>query len=146
MKTLRNLALTKFLPVAMGAICFLPLANAQTGFQGKFTLQEQVRWGRATLPPGNYTVTLGSSGMPNTAILRSGDRKRTLLVVAGAHGDARSRGSYLVITGFGRQRHVTSLNLGEQGISLIYDLGGEHNLQEESSLTRSETYLNLTQK
>ena len=38
--------------------------NAQTVYQGKFTLPSETRWGGATLPAGDYTFTLPSGSAP----------------------------------------------------------------------------------
>jgi hypothetical protein len=48
--------------LALGALAFS--GNAQTVYQGKFTLAAETRWGSATLPAGDYTFTLASSSAP----------------------------------------------------------------------------------
>jgi hypothetical protein len=40
--------------------------NAQTAYQGKFTLPFETHWGGATLPAGDYTFTLASANSPYT--------------------------------------------------------------------------------
>ncbi len=40
--------------------------NAQTVYQGKFTLPFETHWGGATLPAGDYTFALASASSPYT--------------------------------------------------------------------------------
>jgi hypothetical protein len=45
-------------------------ASAQNAFQGKFTLPNDVRWANASLPAGDYTLSLSSTAMSGRVFLR----------------------------------------------------------------------------
>lgn len=103
-------------------ICQLPtVANAQiTNLQGKFRLQQEVQWGKATLPAGEYSLTIDST-KDNTpfAIVRSRDGKETALAIPTAAGKSEPGGSYILIANDGSRR-VRLLNLPEAQLSLSF--------------------------
>jgi hypothetical protein len=121
MKTLNKLTSARFVLTVLFATCLLPVTHAQSVFKGKFSLQEQVRWARAVLPAGDYTVTVTSTRMPNVATVRSADGKRAVFVVAKVHDNVQLWENFLSLSGAVGQREVRSLNLAGPGISLIYD-------------------------
>jgi hypothetical protein len=104
------------------AACQIPsVANAQsTNLQGKFHLQNEVRWGKAVLPAGEYSFTIDST-KDNTlfAIVRSADGKKAAFAMATASGDPEPDGSYIFITDDGTRR-VRLLNLPEHNLSLAF--------------------------
>jgi len=121
MKTIRTLATVKVLVAALFATCLFPAAaNAQAAFQGKFRLQNEVRWDSAVLPAGEYSITINSMWTPTRAFLRTTDGKMTALVVTSITGDAAKGPSALFITGEGNQSRVRSLNLPQLGRTLVY--------------------------
>ena len=50
--------------LALGALA--TSGNAQSVYQGKFTLPFETHWGSATLPAGDYTFTMASASSPYT--------------------------------------------------------------------------------
>src|SRR5260221_9062606 len=66
---------------ALFVVCLFPtLASAQAAFQGNVHFSNQVRWGQATLPAGDYTITISSGHTPSFATIRSLDGKLSVMV------------------------------------------------------------------
>jgi hypothetical protein len=56
--------LTKFGVAALALGALATSGKAQNAYQGKFTLPFETHWGGATLPAGDYTFVLQSTGSP----------------------------------------------------------------------------------
>lgn len=112
MKNIRNFAL--LILVVAAAIA----ANAQTVWKGKVEFPNEVRWGRAVLPAGSYSLSIPSGVTPLSVIIRSTDGK-TAAIAFGDSSDVQPGGNYIVITGTGSSRLVRSMNLPELGLSLV---------------------------
>jgi hypothetical protein len=121
MKTISKLTWAKWIGGLLLAACLLPAANAQNLFKAKFTLREQVRFGQAVLPPGDYTIEQASAQTPAMATVRSSDEQKAWMVMAIQRGDSRSASAFLFLTGSGDQLHVQYLNLPELGLRLVYE-------------------------
>jgi hypothetical protein len=112
MKNLRNFVV--LFSIVAGAVA----ANAQTAFHGKFQLTSETRWGKAVLPAGQYSLTLNS--VQSAIVIQSDDGKVSALAKAEFGGQAGAGGSYLFITGSGKERQVRSMNLPQLGRSLVF--------------------------
>lgn len=122
MKPIRNLVSVKLLLIVLFSACLIPAAaNAQsTAFQGKFRLQNEVHWGKALLPAGEYSFKTYSTAT-NTmfAIVRSADHKKAAFAMATSTNRPEPGGSYIFITDNGTRR-VRMLNLPELNLSLRF--------------------------
>jgi hypothetical protein len=114
MKATRNIAVL-FL-VLLGAVA----ANAQTALQGKFRLADEVRWGEAVLAAGQYSLVIESTQTPVRVVIQSANGKTATIAVAETSVDASPGGSYIFITGAGKNRLVRSMNLPQLGTELVY--------------------------
>jgi len=107
-------SLKLLLGVLIATCVFTAAANAQQPrFVGKLTLAQEVRWGQATLPAGEYFIRIDPAG---PVVLTSANGKTTLLkppVLA----DSEQLGTFLTITTQGNEHTVRSLNLPEDGKS-----------------------------
>jgi len=112
MKNIRNFAV--LLTLVAGAVA----ANAQTYFQGKFQLTTETRWGKAVLPAGQYSFTMDSVQSP--IVIHSEDGKTSAMARAEVTNQPALGGSYIVITGSGRERRVRSMNLPQVECSLVF--------------------------
>ena len=94
-------------------------ASAQV-LKGRFTLPYEVRWGKAVLPAGTYSITMDSVRGP--ALLAATDGRDRCLVQA-ALVDSASVGvaTGLLITRVEGERTVRSLNWREGGRSFVYE-------------------------
>lgn len=99
-------------------------ATAQEGFQWKVALAHEVRWGQATLPPGDYLLTFEHivMRMPATLVIRDA---KSLRVVAyegiGIRDDSTKGKSALLVGTRGAERVVYSLRIAELGETFVYE-------------------------
>jgi hypothetical protein len=106
--------------IALIAICAAPApAAAQNVYNGRFTLPEDVRWGAALLPAGEYTFSLKSSVLPAQIVIHGSNGTSMVLTsnTVPKKGDAPS--SLTIQHRFG-MRVVSDLYLAELGIDLRY--------------------------
>ena len=97
-------------------------AQAQSAvYVGKFTLTSQTHWGNSVLQPGNYTITIKSTGEPIIGLIRNADGDAVTHVVSGARSDDKSGANALLIREKDGQLKVQSLALADLGMVLIYD-------------------------
>jgi len=95
-------------------------ASAQS-LKATFTLPYEVRWGKAVLPAGPYTITFDSLSAP--AIIRTRNGGDGVLVMPVTTGQAMDdQPSGLIVTATEKEHVVRYLNLREANISLGYHL------------------------
>ena len=75
--------LTKFGVAALALGTLATSGKAQNAYQGKFTLPFETHWGGATLPAGDYTFVLPSTGSPYTLYIR-GEKFSAILLASAA--------------------------------------------------------------
>lgn len=94
-------------------------ACAQDVFKGKFTLPEDVQWGSASLPAGDYTFSLKSASLPAQIVLQGPNGGAFILTPS---TDKRDEGdsSNLTIERRGGTRFVRTLYLADLGLELRY--------------------------
>ena len=115
MHGIRTSSLIRFSGLALLAACFVAgHANAQV-FQGKFTLPFQARWGKATLPAGDYSFKLDSVRTTCTLRLYRG-RNGVGMILPQSYDKAYSGHAELTV----EQGTVRTLRLPEIGIILQY--------------------------
>jgi hypothetical protein len=108
--------------VAIGliALCASAIpASAQNAFQGNFTLPNDVRWGNAKLPAGDYTFSMQSAAVPAQIIVQGPNGGAFILTSA---TDVRDSGesSNLTIVRRGATRFVREMYLADLGLHLRY--------------------------
>jgi hypothetical protein len=98
-------------------------ASAQNAFQGKFSLPNDVRWANATLPAGDYTLSLRSASVPAQVILQGPNGGAFILTSV---TDERNEGgsSKLTIEHRGGISFVRSMYLADLGVELTYRAPG----------------------
>jgi hypothetical protein len=102
-------------------------ANAQSAFDGKFTLPYEAHWGKAVLPAGDYLLSISATENPPTVIIqdaRSG--RRVAMVVPSIREDTTGGGSTLLIGYRGAQRVIHSFRVAELGVVFVSDPGLAH--------------------
>ena len=118
----RNRVAKKLLFLVLFSVCQIAgVAKAQiNNLQGTFRLQNEVLWGKAVLPAGDYSFTIDQEKDSMVfAVARSADGKRTAFAEVSASGKPESGGSYIFIVNDGTCR-VRLLNLPEQHLALTF--------------------------
>jgi hypothetical protein len=113
MKTVRMLAI-----FTLAMCAFTATANAQS-VMGRFTLPYEVHWGTATLPAGEYMITMDS--LHSATLVHSVSNSQSFFTRMPTINDSTKRPTSLVITSFQGERRVRSLNLPQYGKSVIYE-------------------------
>ena len=138
----RNQAATTLLLAALlASLVFVGTALAQgpPAYVGKFTLPYQVRWGGSVLRPGDYTLTIKSTGSPMIALVRTADGDPVTYVMNGSLSGHTNGVNALLIKEKGGQLIVHSLALADLGVVLIYEpsLAHEKPLVQEARNAQS---------
>lgn len=111
-------SLKLLLGVLVATCVFTAVANAHPSFAGKFTLPYEVRWGRATLPAGDYFISMDSTTAP--AMVTSANGSRTVYTEFPTIAESEGGSSHLTITTQGNERRVRSLNMPGIGKSVVF--------------------------
>ena len=122
MKTNRTSRVVRNLVFAVAsAFIFAGIASAQgPASKGQFTLPFDAQWGRATLPAGDYTFTLNSTGQPAIVKVEQGNRNIALVTAQSATASDTSKASELIVTRSGGHARIRVLHLAELGTDLYY--------------------------
>ena len=125
MRKNQTMAGTALLVTVLLASFFCP-GNARAqgvspAYVGKFTLTQQIHWGKGVLQPGNYTITIKSMGSPVIATIRTADGNAVTAVMAAARSGNTNGASALLIGEKNGRMNVYSLALADLGTVLIYD-------------------------
>lgn len=114
---------TLFLAVMAASLILANAARAQEVFAGKFKLTSTVSWGKATLPPGTYSIRIDSPAHPIRALISRDDSNSSfrILVVSIATGDDRNGSNALHLKVRDGSLVVQSLALADLDTVLIYE-------------------------
>ncbi|MGH9351584.1 MAG: hypothetical protein ACRD2G_05410 [Terriglobia bacterium] len=119
MNSNRSFRMVRTLVLAGGLLCLsVGMVRAQ-GFEGKFTLPEQVRWDQVVLPAGNYTFTMDSVSAPFIITL-CGQGQTVMVHATGGYDTTSSPRSELFIVRSGTEAAVRSLTLGDLSLIIHY--------------------------
>ena len=108
----------------LAALLCACVANAAPSFQGKFTLPNEVRWGKAMLPAGDYLLRVDHVNAATLVTIQEAKSRNTVAIVLSTISDGNKNieeGSALLIGTRGGQSVVHSLRLAELGMVLVYD-------------------------
>ena len=94
-------------------------ASAQSVFKGKFTLPEDVQWGNASLPAGDYTFSLKSASVPAQIILQ-GPNGGAFIMTGSIDKRDEGESSNLTIERRGGSHFVSTMYLADLGLELRY--------------------------
>ncbi|MGA2456604.1 MAG: hypothetical protein ABSF85_03480 [Terriglobales bacterium] len=125
MKKVQGLAVSKILFAALSiSVIVVGIAQAQQGipiFTGKFTLTNQIQWGKTVLQPGNYTIAIVSGVDATFATVRDGKGRAVACFMSGFDSGETSAWNALLLKEKGGQLRVYSLALASLGRVLVYD-------------------------
>jgi hypothetical protein len=114
-------------------------ASAQGRFEGKFTLPYEVRWGRATLPAGDYQLVFVDNTLGTLLAIRDAKTLRILaLEPVNNREDSHQGTSALLVGTHGKQHVVYSLTIAELGECFVYERPPAHNREFEEEARNSQ--------
>ncbi|MGA8153152.1 MAG: hypothetical protein WB952_19530 [Terriglobales bacterium] len=126
MKTLRSFRSIVFLAVA--ALGLLAGSSAaQTVAHGKFSLEHEVHWQNALVPPGEYEFFVNRTGGAQFLMLQRtgvGSAGFFLMIPTSAPADTSGIDKLLIVHR-GEQRFVSSMELPQYGVSLDFSVPSE---------------------
>jgi hypothetical protein len=120
----RNLGSQVLAAALLMNLFFIGTTQAQTDvpiFTGKFTLTTQVQWNKTLLQPGDYIITIGTSGIPAFALLKDAKGRPVARFGIGIDSGETSAGNALLIREKNGRLRVYSLALASLGKVLVYD-------------------------
>ena len=107
----RYLRFCGFFALALLAISTIPsVANAQA-YSGKFTLPFSARWGKMTLPAGEYTFTAGNLTATGSVVILHDGKFVGSVMVGGVSYDDPSADSSLIAVPVGNTHMISMLRL-----------------------------------
>jgi hypothetical protein len=106
------------------SLFFAGTARAQgqsPAYVGKFTLTQQIHWGKTVLQPGKYKVTINSTVASNIGTIRTVAGDGVSIVMSQARTGNKNGVNGLLIKEKDGQPTVHSLAIADLGVVLIYD-------------------------
>ena|SRR5436190_5614310 len=124
MKSIRSslLLFFKLLVLATGVLTVSATEVHAQAANGTFTLTHDTRWGGVLLPPGKYTFSLQSPGLPAQIVVRRAAGSQMAIVMPQTISANRlSPDSRLVLHSHeDGESFVSALYLGDLGLALYY--------------------------
>ena len=110
-----------FTKVGVAALALVALAtsgNAQTAYQGKFTLPSEIHWGGATLPAGDYTFVISSAISDYRLIIRG--QVNAIIMASAADEKVVSGHAQLNLVDIADVQNVETFEAPELGLTFSY--------------------------
>jgi hypothetical protein len=104
--------------VALALCSAAVLGKSQDAYQGKFTLPFEAHWGGATLPVGDYTISMPDAFRP--LIYIRGEGKSAIILTQGVESKEASNDSSLTVTKTGANEAITELHAGQLGMNFDF--------------------------
>jgi hypothetical protein len=116
----RHLKLVTKLGIAALALAALATSgNARDALTGKFTLPSETHWGIATLPAGDYTFALPTTGFPYTLYVQ-GKGVSVIIVASAADEKVVSGHAQLNLVNIADVQNVETFEAPELGLKFSY--------------------------
>ena len=97
--------------------------HAQPRVRGEFSLSQEVHWGSAVLPTGQYTYALDSEGGPaSVQVVQKGGSFSGLFLVQSSSRTTFSEASRIILKRIGEDMFVASLQVGSLGAELKFPI------------------------
>ena len=123
--------------LAVGAMSFTPSAvAAEEPAHGKFTLLQDVHWGNALVPAGDYEFSYDpfQPAAVLTLTKLSGARAGFMVLVTSAEPSKSSDSNQLLLRTVADGKYVSAMQLAEYGVTL-YFMAPSHRLQQMAKVT-----------
>jgi hypothetical protein len=111
--------LTKLGVAALALGAFATSGNAQTVYQGKFTLPFETHWGSATLPAGDYTFVMSSASSNHRLYIR-GAQVNAIVQATSTDYIGVSAHAQLNLVDIADVQTVQTFDAPELGVTFIY--------------------------
>jgi hypothetical protein len=119
---LRTTQLLKFpnqIALVVLALCATAvLGKSQDAYQGKFTLPFEAHWAGATLPAGDYTISMPKAVQPFLIYIRG--EKSAIIFAQDVDSKETSNDSSLTVTKTGANEAITELHAGQLGMNFDF--------------------------
>ena len=139
LRTTRILKLPNQIALVALALCATAvLGKSQDAYQGTFTLPFEAHWGGATLPAGEYTISMHSDTDPYLLYVR-GQGKAAIIITAATNTRAVSEQSQLTVVNTGGREAITSLEAGQLGMTFDYAVFKSKSTKSNETKTETQT-------
>ena len=124
--------------LALGALA--TSGNAQTAYQGKFTLPFETHWGSATLPAGDYTFTMASISSDYRLYIR-GEKVNAIIEASATDDKGVAAHAQLNLVEIGDVQTVETFDAPELGQTFVYSTPAQKHAghKEAHQKTASQT-------
>jgi hypothetical protein len=120
LRTTGILKLSNQMALAALALCGTAvLGKSQNAYRGTFTLPFEAHWAGATLPAGDYTISIPEAVQPFLVYIR-GERSSAIVFAQGFDSREVSNDSSLTITKTSGNEAITELRAGQLGMTFDY--------------------------
>lgn len=131
---------TKAMMVAaalLGTLLVAGPANAQSEYQGKFTLRQQTRWGKTVLPAGQYRLNIDHrAGIAIVTVKDAKSERIVAFVESQAAEHSGEGGDALLLNPREMGMSVQALRVAELGKTFVYEPARAAGATEQASNTR----------
>ena len=114
-------------------------ASAQPLVKGTFTLSQEVRWGKAVLPPGHYSITIDDARRPALVTNTLTGERRAFVLARAVASAVKGQPTSLLIDRSENARVVRSFNWSEGNQSFIYRAGATTERGADARATETVT-------
>jgi hypothetical protein len=128
-----------FTKVGVAALALGALAtngNAQNAYKGKFTLPFETHWGGATLPAGDYTFALPSTGSPYTLYIR-GEKVNAIIMATATDDRGVSGHAQLNLVDIANVQTVETFDAPELGVTFVYSTPAQKHVGRKEAHQKS---------
>lgn len=109
--------------------------NAQSVYQGKFTLPYETHWGAATLPAGDYTFALVSASSPYVLYVH-GQAGNAIIKASGADERVLSDHAQLNLVDIADVQNVETFEAPELGLTFTYATPKQKHMGHKEALQK----------
>jgi hypothetical protein len=116
--------------VGFAALALAALAtsgNAQDALTGKFTLPFETHWGSVTLPAGDYTFALPTTGFPYTLYIQ-GKGGNAIIMASAADEKVVSGHAQLNLVNIADVQNVQTFDAPEIGMTFTYSMPSQKHM------------------
>lgn len=110
MSTIYRNSVSKYFLFLLLAMWLAPGVLSAQDYKGTFTVPFELKWGRATLPAGEYSLKLDTAVAPNIVTVR-GEGSNAMIMTNGVSDRDASGGDCLIVVRRGRTGRVRALRL-----------------------------------